>query len=51
MNPTKKNLKLTKKTLFLYKKQSSNSAINFSSDPISITVMTPNTSVKPNNFE
>lgn len=51
MNPTRKNLKLTKKTLFLYKKQSNGLTVNFSSDPISTTVMTPNTSMKPKNFE
>lgn len=44
MNQSKKNLKLTKKTLFLYKKQSSFPAITLSSDPISITVVSPNTS-------
>lgn len=44
MNQSKKSLKLTKKTLFLYKKQLNNSAVNFSTDPISTTIVTPNTS-------
>lgn len=51
MNPTRKNLKLTKKTLFLYKKQSNGLTVNFSSDPGGITALTPLTSVQPKKFE
>jgi hypothetical protein len=47
MNLTKKNFKLTKKTLFLFKKQPTVLSLNYSSDPITVTATTPLTSLHP----
>jgi|GEM_PF-2685765 len=42
MKLTRKNLKLTKKTLFSFKKQSISQNLNWTGDPISSTAVTPN---------
>jgi len=44
MNVSRKNLKLTKHTLFLYRKESRIQTRSMTSDPTSITSITPNTS-------
>lgn len=41
MKSTKKSLKLTKKTLFSFKKQSNGQNMNLTYDPVSVTGGTP----------
>jgi len=45
MNPTRKNFKLKKKTLFIFKKQIQSKSQIITSDPISVTATTPDTSI------
>jgi len=48
MNLSKRNFKLTKKTLFVFKKQQSTNGLFISSDQnTSFSITTPNTSITP----
>ena len=45
MNPTRKNFRLKKKTLFIFKKSTQLYKRDITSDPVTITATTPQTSV------